>query len=44
MLLTLLHAGQFFMLLLSSIDFFQNYLFQKVLSGTQVPECQMVWT
>ena len=34
-----LHAGYFFMLLLSSVDFFQNYPFQDVLSGT-LPECQ----
>ena len=32
----------FFMLLFSSEDFFQNLLFQKILSGT-LSECQMVW-
>ena len=26
-----LHAGQFFMLLLSSADFFQNELFRKIM-------------
>ena len=30
------------MLLLPSADFFQNLLFQKILSGT-LSECQMVW-
>ena len=30
------------MLLLSSGDFFQNQLFQKILSGT-LSECQTVW-
>ena len=30
------------MLLLSSADFFQNQLFQKILSGT-LSECQTVW-
>ena len=29
-----LHAGKLFVLLLSSADFFQNQLFQKILSGT----------
>ena len=29
-------------LLLSSADFFQNYFFQKILSGT-LSECQTVW-
>ena len=29
-----LHAGYFFMFLLSSADFFQNKLFQKVLPGS----------
>ena len=33
-----LHAGLFFALLLSSGDFFQNELFQIILSGT-LPEC-----
>ena len=38
-----LHTGQFFMLILSSADFFQNYLFGKILS--EIPsECQTVWT
>ena len=30
------------MLLLLSADFFQNYLSQKILSGT-LSECQIVW-
>ena len=30
------------MLLLLSADFFQNQLFQQILSGT-LPECQAVW-
>ena len=30
------------MLLVSFADFFQNHLFQKIISGT-LPECQMVW-
>ena len=34
--------GKFFMLLLSSADFLQNKLFQKILSGT-LTECQTVW-
>ena len=34
--------GNFFMLLLSSADFFQNQLFQKILSGALI-ECQTVW-
>ena len=38
-----LHAGSFFMLLLSSADLFQNYFFQKILSGTQLVY-QMAWT
>ena len=30
------------MLLLSSADFFQNYIFRKISSGT-LSECQIVW-
>ena len=41
-MLNTLHAGYFFMLLLSSADFFQNKLFQNILSGT-LSECQIVW-
>ena len=37
-----IHAGEFFMLLLSSADFCQNYFFQNSLSGT-LSECQTVW-
>ena len=37
-----LHAGQFFMLLLSSADFFKNLLFQNILLG-KLSECQTVW-
>ena len=40
--LNILHAGYFFMLLLSSANFFQSELFPKILSGT-LPECQTVW-
>ena len=34
--------GNFFLLLLSSADFFHYYLSQKIVSGT-VSECQIVW-
>ena len=37
-----LHAGYFFMLLLSSADFLQNQPFQKILSGP-LSECHTVW-
>ena len=36
-------AGSFFMLFLSSDDFFSKLLFHKNLSGT-LSECQTVWT
>ena len=41
-LLYSLHVGKFLMLLLSSADFYQNFLFQKILSGT-LSNCQIVW-
>ena len=37
-----LHAGLLFMILLSFADFFQNQLFQKLLSG-KLSDCQSVW-
>ena len=37
-----LHAGYFFMILLSSAEFFQDKLFQKNLLRTLL-ECQAVW-
>ena len=37
-----LHAGLLFMMLLSFADFFQNQLFQKLLSG-KLSDCQSVW-
>ena len=41
-LITSLHAGKLSMLLLPSADFFQNYLFKKIISGT-LSEWQTVW-
>ena len=38
-----LHLGKFFMLFLSSADFFQNQLFRKILSGI-LSKCQTDWT